>query len=124
MTADEVREALGQKLKDRWSEYSAEMLRRPPAEIFERANEIAAARFCCDQLTEHAASYPEECLEYLLRFEDPLTVVRDQWLLEQGVDLSEEFGHALWYLAASGSAEQDYPLDSANSPKQSGPAMC
>lgn len=66
----------------------------------------------------------EECLEYLLRFEDPLTVVRDQWLLEQGVDLSEEFGHALWYLAASGSAEQDYPLDSANSPKQSGPAMC
>ncbi|MCI9609507.1 MAG: DUF3848 domain-containing protein [Oscillibacter sp.] len=124
MTADEIREALRRKIEQNWSDYKATVLRGSSSEVFDHAEEIAAARFCCDQLTEHAASYPEECLEYLLRFEDPLTVVRDQWLLEQGVDLSEEFGHALWYLAASGSAEQDYPLDSANSPKQSGPAMC
>ncbi len=100
-TADEVREALGRKLKDRWSEYSAEMLRRSPAEIFERADEIAAARFCCDQLMESSISYPVEYLEYLLRFEDPLSVVRDQWASAQNVDYSDEFEHALWILCES-----------------------
>ncbi len=56
MTTDEIREALRQKLIQRWSEYSAEVLERPPEEIFERADEIAAARFCYDQLTEHLTS--------------------------------------------------------------------
>ncbi|WP_204792142.1 DUF3848 domain-containing protein [Oscillibacter sp. CU971] len=124
MTADEVREALGQKLKDRWSEYSAEMLRRPPAEIFERANEIAAARFCCDQLTESSISYPVEYLEYLLRFEDPLSVVRDQWASDQNVDCSDEFEHALWMIQNDSTAEQDYPLDPEWKPEQTGPSMC
>ena len=50
MTTDAVRELLRQKLRDRWSEYSAEVLEHPAAEIFERADEIAAARFCYDPL--------------------------------------------------------------------------
>lgn len=124
MTADEVREALGQKLKDRWSEYSAEMLRRPPAEIFERANEIAAARFCCDQLTESSISYPVEYLEYLLRFEDPLSVVQAQWISAQNVDYSDEFEHALWMIQNDSTAEQDYPLDPEWKPEQTGPSLC
>ena len=33
MTTDAVREALRQKLRDRWSEYSAEVLERPAAEV-------------------------------------------------------------------------------------------
>ena len=55
MTANEVCEALRQKLRDRWSEYSAEVLERPAEVIFERADEIAAAKFCYDQLTERVA---------------------------------------------------------------------
>ncbi len=124
MTADKVREALRQKLRDRWSEYSAEMLQRPSSEIFERADEIAAARFCYDQLTENLTSYPVEYLEYLLRFEDPLSVVRDQWVSEQNVDYSDEFEHALWTIQNERAAEQDYPLDLEWKPEQAGPSMC
>ena len=124
MTADKVREALRQKLRDRWSQYSAEMLQRPSSEIFERADEIAAARFCYDQLTENLTSYPVEYLEYLLRFEDPLSVVRDQWVSEQNVDYSDEFEHALWTIQNERAAEQDYPLDLEWKPEQAGPSMC
>lgn len=120
MTTDEVRTALLQKLKERWSQYSVEMLQRPSTEIFERADEIAVARFCYEQLTESSISYPVEYLEYLLRFKDPLSVVRDQWVSEQNVDYSDEFEHALWTIQNSQDAEQDYPLD----PERAGPSMC
>lgn len=124
MTADEVHEALRQKLKERWSEYTAEMLQRPPSEIFERSDEIAAARFYYDQLTENLICYPAEYLEYLLRFQDPLSVVQDQWLSEQNVDYSDEFEHALWTIQNGRAAEQDYPLDPEWSPEQAGPSLC
>ena len=124
MTTDAVREALRQKLRDRWSEYSAEVLERPAAEVFERADEIAAARFCYDQLTEKLTSYPVEYLEYLLRFEDPLSVVQAQWISAQNVDYSDEFEHALWTIQNTQNAEQDYPLDPEWKPEQTDPSMC
>ena len=123
MTADEAREALRQKLRDRWFEYSAEVLECPAEVIFERADEIAAAKFCYDELTEHITSYPAEYLEYLLRFQDPLSVVQDQWASEQNVDYSEEFEHALWTIQNTQDAEQDYPLDPDWMPQQDGPSM-
>lgn len=124
MTEDEVREALRQKLRDRWSEYSAEMLQRPSTEIFERAAEIAAARFCYDELTENLTSYPAEYLEYLLRFEDPLSVVQAQWISAQNVDYSDEFEHALWMIQNDSTSELDYPLDPEWKPEQTGPSLC
>lgn len=124
MTADEVREALRQKLRERWSQYSVEMLQRPSTEIFERADEIAAARFCYDQLTESSISYPAEYLEYLLRFKDPLSVVQGQWISAQNVDYSDEFERALWMIQNDSTAEQDYPLDPEWKPGQSVPSMC
>ena len=73
-----MREALRRKIELRWSEYEAEILRSPAAEIFSRTGEIAAAQLCQEQLTEYLDCYAIEDLEYLLRFEDPLAVVRDQ----------------------------------------------
>ena len=124
MTTDAVREALRQKLRDRWSEYSAEVLERPAAEVFERADEIAAARFCYDQLTEKLTSYPVEYLEYLLRFEDPVTVVQDQWASEQNADIGDKLIHTLYTLWSTGNAEQDHPLDPEWRPEREGPSMC
>ncbi len=124
MSADDIREALRQKLRLRWNEYSAEVVQHSSAEVFERADEIAAARFCYDQLTENVKSYPAEYLEYLLRFEDPLSVVQDQWASHQNVDHSDEFEHVLWTLWNTHDAEQDYPLDPDWSAEQCGPAMC
>lgn len=124
MTADDIREALRQKIEQCWSEYTANILRGSSSDVFDRADEIAAARFCYEQLTENPSSYPAEYLEYLLRFEDPLMVIRDQWILEQSIDLSEEFDHVLWYLKDSGVAEQGYPLVPDDSLKCFGPTMC
>ena len=124
MTADEVREALRRKLQERWNTDSAEILRRPSTEIFDRADEIAAARFCYEQLTENLTSYPAEYLEYLLRFQNPLSVVQDQWISEQNVDYSDEFEHTLWTIQNERAAEQGYPLDPECKPEQSGPSMC
>ena len=117
MTAEEVREALRQKIDLRWNEYQAEVLQSSHADIFSRAGEITAAQFCHEQLTESLDSHAIEDLEYLLRFDDPLTVVRDQWMAEQNVDLSDEFSHALWILRDQQSAEQDCP-------KPVGPSLC
>lgn len=124
MDANDIREALRQKMESCWLAYKAEVLRLPSEEIFDHAEEINAARFCYEQLTEYLSNYPEEYLEYLLRFEDPLMVIRDQWISEQSIDLSEEFDHALWYLKDSGAAEQDYPLDPDWPAEQCGPTMC
>ena len=124
MTVGEVREALRRKIELRWSEHQAEMLRSPAAELFSRAGEIAAAQLCYEQLTEYLDCYAIEDLEYLLRFEDPLSVVRDQWVSEQNVDYSDEFEHALWTIQNSQDAEQDYPLDPEWKLEQPGPSMC
>ncbi len=124
MTVGEVREALRRKIELRWSEYKSETLRTPATELFSRAGEIAAAQLCHEQLTEYLDCYAIEDLEYLLRFDNPLTVVRDQWSSEQSVDYSDEFGHALCTLRERQDAEQDYSLDPDWNPGQFGPSLC
>ena len=124
MAANHIRDTLRKKVELRWQKYRAEMLQCPAQEIFDQAEEIAIAQFCYDQLTGFLDIYPEDYLEYLLRFDDPFAVVRDQCLLEQSIDLSEEFEHTHRYLKNSEAAEQDYPLALGVSPKESGPSMC
>ena len=124
MTADDVREALRRKIELRWSEYQAELLQFPAAELFSRAGEIAAAQFCHELLTEYLDCYAIEDLEYLLRFEDPLAVVRDQWASRQECDPSHEFKQMLADLQDEQTLEQDYPLDVDRTPERSGPFLC
>ena len=124
MTADDVREALRQKIELRWSEYQAEVLRASHADIFSRAEEIAAAQLCHEQLTEYLDCYAIEDLEYLLRFEDPLAVVCDQWASRQEFDPSHEFKEMLAELQDDPTLERDYLLDADWTPERSGPFLC
>ena len=127
MTGNEVREALRQKIELRWSEYKAGILQCSTLEIFDHAEEIAAAKFCHDRLTADISGYKEDCLEYLLRFADPLAVVRDQRLAVHEfdcLDIDDEFGQTLWMIQNTQDAEQDYPLDPDWMPRQDGPSMC
>ena len=124
MTVGEVREALRRKIELRWSEHQAEMLRSSAAELFSRAGEIAAAQLCHEQLTEYLDCYAIEDLEYLLRFEDPLSVVRDQWASRQECDPSHEFKEMLAELQDEQTLERDYPLDVDWTPERSGPFLC
>ena len=76
--------------------YESAMLQRPARSIFAKASEIDAARTCFEELTLNAKAYPDDLLEHLLRFDDPLKAMREQWMQELNVDCSEAFRHALW----------------------------
>lgn len=87
---------MANRITEFWAIYEAEMLQLPAREIFAKAEEIAAARFCRDELTENVKIHSEDLLEYLILTDNPLEAMREQWLDEQAVDHHEEFEHALW----------------------------
>lgn len=109
MERQEIQSQLKQKVMDGWSAYVDKLLKLTPSEVISLADEISATSFCHDQLI-NCESYPDHQLEYLLRFDNPLEVVRDQWM-EDGPDNSEYFGHTLWAL-------WNYDLGPEESPDQ------
>jgi hypothetical protein len=81
-------------------------------EIINKAREIDSVKTVYEELS--GGRYSEKFLEYLLRFENPLTVVRDQWLAElELADIHEELADVLWELEDKRDAEELYELDPA-----------
>lgn len=112
MERTDLHSRLEEKLSECWSAYQTGLLALPPERIIEKAAEIAAARFCYDELTENPSAYSDNLLESLLEHDDPLELLREQWLDEQYVDHSGEFEHALWSLWDHGpppETEQSWP---------------
>ena len=114
MERDELHSKLEMKLIDCWNAYVDGLLTLQPIDIIGKAAEIAAARFCYDELTEITAAYPDLFLEHLLGFDDPLGIMQEQWLEEQCVDLSAELEHALWSLWDHGPHPGDLSMDGMN----------
>ena len=122
-----IQEALFQKVNAEMEDYARGMWDLPGSTVYDRAEEIAAMRFCYDQLVGYLDDWPAEDLAYLLRFRTPLAVLRDQWLAEQSGEPSESLGCVLWELRDKQAAEADYDLDPDWSPEQDtsdGPVMC
>ena len=109
MTEQEMMTLLRKKLDRGMAQYQKEWQQKPASELVELASEIAAVQFVYQELSD--GSYSAEYMEYLLRFENPLEVVADQWISEQTVDFSEELTHALWTLWDKGESESEYTLD-------------
>ena len=109
MTEQEMMTLLRKKLDSGMARYQKEWRQKPASELVELASEIAAVQFVYRELSD--GSYSAEYMEYLLRFENPLEVVKDQWISEQTVDFSEELTHALWTLWDKGESESEYTLD-------------
>lgn len=118
-----VHDELFKKVNREFDAYQGYMQALCGSQVCAHAEEIAA-RSCCEQLTEKLTSYPVEYLEYLLRFEDPVTVVQDQWASEQNADIGDKLKHALYTLWCTGNAEQDHPPDPEWRPEREGPSMC
>ena len=102
MEKNELYEKLAEKVEKCWDSYVERLLKCSPSELITKAEEIAAAAFCHDQLAHCADFYSDDLLEHLLRFDNPLEIMREQWMGEQNVDHSDEFGHALWSLREYG----------------------
>jgi gamma-glutamylcyclotransferase (GGCT)/AIG2-like uncharacterized protein YtfP len=97
------------KLRDNFRQFNAEWRRMSKTDLISHAAEIAATQLVYEQLS--GGGYSSTDMEYLLRFENPLEVVRDQWISQTGVDIGDELVYALWNLADKQNAEQDYDLD-------------
>lgn len=99
MEQNELQAFLCDRLKERvqesWTAYEKKMLRLPAHRLMDKAEEIAATRFCRDELTENASSYDPELLKFLHGYLDPLVTIRDLWMDYQAVDHSHELSHVL-----------------------------
>jgi hypothetical protein len=109
MTDKEIMEALRKKLDRNMSMYQKDWQQKPTTVLVDMSKEIAATQFVYNEV--YGGSYPLDYMEYLLRFENPLEVIRDQWISEQTVDFSNEMHHVLWMITDKRDVEHDYVLD-------------
>ena len=97
------------KVEANWQGYRANLLTLSKDDLLEKAEEIAAMKYCRDMLTSRKVS--QEARDYLDRFTDPLRVVADAWLAERNGDYSTAFDHVLWELRDRQAAEQEYAME-------------
>lgn len=109
MLNDQIRAAFEQRIEKDYEQKLTEWQQLSPRELIDKADEIAATKLIHGQLSD---SIVDETAAYLLRFADPLTVVTDYWIDENGADMvhDEDIAHALWSLQESGCAERCYEL--------------
>ena len=83
------------KVDQEMDEYNRSMWDLPGHAVISKADEIAARRFCYNQLMGHLSDYPSEKVEWLLQYEKPLETVYSRWMVEQDIDLEAEFDRVL-----------------------------
>lgn len=98
MTRRELERTLAERIQAEWTEYERELLALTPRELINRAEDIAAAQLCRDEMTQDIDSYSDELLEFVNSLSCPLLYLRDRWVSEQDVDHHEELSNALWRL--------------------------
>lgn len=87
-----LKEALQKRLEENYAAYVAQLTKRSFADLIDTADEIAAAKFICEHL---ALACTDSEAALLLRFDDPLELMRDRWLEENSVDRSDEIKHMI-----------------------------
>ena len=83
MERAELHSKVEEKLTECWDAYRDTLLALTPSQIIDKASEIAAARSCLNELAENPEYYPEYLLEHLLQYDDPLEILREQWILQR-----------------------------------------
>lgn len=83
------------RLRENYADFVAEWSAMSPTELVEKAEEIYTARLVKEHLMRHV---DEQKAEWFLRFQNPLEIVRDKWIEENGMEMvhDENFSHAVW----------------------------
>ena len=118
-----ARTLLKQRVSENYEAYRAQWLRLSPAELIDRCEELEAVTRMAKELSRAAS---EENAAYLLRFQNPLEVVSDEWISRNGIDtlvIDDEMIHLLWSLQDSGEAEQFYDLEPEYADASEGPDL-
>lgn len=80
-----------------------------PSELIEKSEEIYAAQMVKKHLM---GNVDEQQAEWFLRFENPLEIMRDKWIEENGIEMvhDEDFTHAVWAVMDCQDTEGLYAL--------------
>lgn len=111
MDEKEIIQKLNEKLEDNYDAYMRDLGGMESQELIDKVEEISASKLVYGELKD--GGYSMDYLKYLLRFENPLEVVRDQWIDEQNVAHDDEMTHVLWTISDKGDAELVYKLDAS-----------
>ena len=97
--------ALRERLDQNYETFMAQLQGKSASELIAMAPEITAARMLHEELL---GACDQDDVEFLLRFDDPLEVVRGYWESElTGYDHSGEMGHMLWEIRDKGLYSKD-----------------
>lgn len=119
MNENVIRNQLNARLDENYEAYLRDLGTLDSRQLIERVEEVSASKLVYGELKD--GRFNVDYLEYLLRFENPLAVVRDQWLDEQNMPHDEEMEHVLWNIYDKGNAEQAYEMAvSEAEPRQDG----
>ena len=92
--SSELKNTLKKRLDENYTAFIESLQGKTASELIAMAPEITAAQQLHEELLD---ACDEEDVEFLLRFDDPLEVVRGYWESEiTGYDHSGEMGHMLW----------------------------
>jgi len=101
--------SLFDRLRENYADFIAEWSSMSASELIEKAEEIYATRL----VKEHLMRYvDEEQAKWFLRFQNPLEIVRDKWIEENGMEIvhDEDFSHAVWTVMDCQDTESYYVL--------------
>lgn len=103
----DIHQELKNKLQLNYQQFYQEWIALSPETLIERSEEIAATIFMCKNALSECDT---EDAAFLLRFRNPLEVLRDKWIEENGSEACHhgELWHALQSLLEDG---QDYELE-------------
>ena len=118
MEKKEILERLREKLDRNNEAFHEEWLNCSKSTIAAKSREILATNIAYNEL--YAGGYPADYLEYLLRFDNPLEVVRDNLIEETNLSLDEDMSHALWSIVDKRDAKANYKLDEEYAPQEIG----
>lgn len=123
MERKKLEKRLQERIEANYRSYLQQFQNRPTSELIEQAAEIAAIKLVYDELM---GGCNPDYADYLLRFENPLQLVSDQWLVEQNVSHTDEMDHVLWSITDKGLGEGDYAmLEDGQTPEQNeGVRLC
>ena len=97
--------ALRARLDQNYKTFLESLQGKTTFELIAMAPEITAARMLHEELLD---ACDKDDMEFLLRFDDPLEVVRGYWESElTGYDHSGEMGHMLWEIRDKGLYSKD-----------------
>lgn len=98
------------KLEKNYNDYVDEWSALTPFELIEKAEEICATQLVKEHLLY---SVSEDHAAWLLRFQNPLELMRDKWMEENGIGTvhDEDISHALWTVMDCRDTESLYALE-------------